>query len=134
MIAAVDNVIGIFLVVSFAVFGLTLIVTKSKIFGCKREFVEKQYQASLVANIHPWYIRWIHKWWHAMWTCPMCLGTWISAAAVIYQPICGHWVIDWLAVLGANWVIHCFENWLFNIAQYFEKTELEENSENIQKK
>lgn len=118
--------IGMFVISVFAIFGFTLLITKSKIFACKRKFVEDQYQASLVANIYPWYVKFVHEWWHAMWTCPMCLGVWVSAISVIFYPVSGYWILDLLSVSGGNWLLHCLEEFLYKIAQYFERTEEEE--------
>lgn len=94
---------------SFAVFALTLILTKSKVLAGKREFVEQRYEASKVNNQDP---GWTHRWWHAMWTCPMCSGFWASLPICYFFPY-KHIFIDVLVVFGANWLLHCLENMLF---------------------
>lgn len=112
-----------FVVMVMAVFGLTLIVTKSKILACKREFVEKRYEASKVYwedNPAPTIVRWAHAWWHAMWTCPMCLGVWVSAPLVLIWPVTGVWLLDWAAVFGFNWIVHKVEDFLILATEYLE--------------
>ena len=49
MIVAGDNLMQI-IMNAFVVFALTLLITKSKIFAGKREFVERRYEASKVGN------------------------------------------------------------------------------------
>ncbi len=93
----------------FVVFSLTLIITKSKILAGKREFVELRYDAAKIGNQSP---GWIHKIWHALWTCPMCSGFWIAIPICFFYPAYGIFV-DVLVVFGANWLIHCLENLLF---------------------
>lgn len=106
---------------SFVVFALTLLITKSKIFACKRQFVEKRYEASKVAD-KPHFI---HVWWHALWTCPMCSGFWFALPVCLFFPVFG-WVFDVLAVFGINWLLHCVENVLFNLGKILEG-EIESN-------
>lgn len=53
---------GIF-ALTLIVFAITLIATKSKVVGGKREFVEKRYEASKVGREKP---GWVHTWWHAI--------------------------------------------------------------------
>lgn len=106
-----------FVVGCLAVFAITLTVTKSKIFACKREFVEKRYDSSWTGQQRPSFI---HTWWHAMFTCPMCLGFWVSLCVapwvhVIFYPI------DALALFGANWLLHCLEASLFEVGNFFQK-------------
>ena len=94
---------------SFVVFALTLIVTKSKILAGKREFVEQRFIASKINEEEP---GWIHRWWHAIWTCPMCAGFWIAIPICLIYPVFGLFV-DVLVIFGANWLLHCLENLLF---------------------
>lgn len=91
------------------VFALTLILTKSKVLAGKREFVEERYDAAKVGDQHP---HWFHRWWHAIWTCPMCSGFWAAIPICFFYPAYGLF-IDVLVVFGVNWLVHCFENLLF---------------------
>lgn len=93
----------------FVVFALTLILTKSKVLAGKRDFVELRYDASKVDDQQP---GWIHRWWHALWTCPMCSGFWVAIPICFFYPVYGLFV-DVLVVFGANWIVHCLENLLF---------------------
>lgn len=99
---------------SLIVFAITLTVTKSKLFGTKREFVEKRYQAAKVGDQKPGYLHW---WWHAMWTCPMCLGFWISIIVCAFYPTEFGYVGTCLIIYGLNWLWHCLEDVLFQIGQ-----------------
>lgn len=110
---------------SLAVFGFTLIVTKSSLFACKREFITQRYEASKI-NGSP---SLIHTWFYKMFTCPMCLGTWVAAFFVILWPVSGHFILDWLAITGANWLLHVAEEFGFNISHSFENNEKENNPE-----
>lgn len=104
---------------SFVVFGITLILTKSKILAGKREFVDKRYQADKIDGEPSW----IHRWWHAMWHCPMCSGFW---AAVLVNLFWGPSLIyGTLFVFGFNWLLHCLENVLFGAGEMFESDEKE---------
>lgn len=93
----------------FVVFSLTLILTKAKILAGKREFVEERFEASKVMGQSP---GWIHRWWHALWSCPMCSGFWVALPVCWFYPAFGLFV-DVLVVFGANWIVHCLENLLF---------------------
>lgn len=97
------------LISSGIVFGITLVLTKSKIMAWKREFVEKRYQASKVNGQTP---NFIHTWWKALWTCPMCSGFWFAIPACWAYPFINLFV-DVLIVFSINWIIHCIENVLF---------------------
>lgn len=102
------------LVIALAVFGVTLTVTKSKILACKRDFVQKQYKRAKMFDRDPGFV---HSWWNAMWTCPMCLGFYVAA---IFCAIWGNnFVLDTLAVYGLNWLLHCFEDVMFQMASFF---------------
>lgn len=94
---------------TFVVFAITLIITKSKVLAGKREFVERRYEASKVGDQHP---GWVHRWWHALITCPMCSGFWVAIPICFFYPAFGLF-IDVMVVFGANWIVHCIENWLF---------------------
>lgn len=93
----------------FVVFALTLILTKSKVLAGKREFVEERYAAAKVGDQQP---GWFHRWWHALWYCPMCSGFWIAIPVCFFYPAYGLF-IDVLVVFGVNWLVHCLENLLF---------------------
>jgi hypothetical protein len=111
---------------SFIVFSLTLILTKSKVLAGKREFVEQRYEASKVGDQQP---GWIHRWWHAMWTCPMCSGFWVSIPICFFYPAYGIFA-DVLVVFGVNWLLHCLENLLFfsgEVMKYVDELDLEEH-------
>jgi len=111
------------IVLSLVVFSITLIVTKSKILGCKREFVEKRYESAKVGHQKP---SKLHIFWHAMWTCPMCLGFWVSAIVSFVFPLC-NWFVQCLVLFGLNWLWHCLENMLFSVGEFLESQEGEEN-------
>lgn len=104
------------LINSLAVFALTLIVTKSKILAGKREFVEQRYDAAKVGDQQP---GWIHRWWHAVWTCPMCSGFWFAIPVAILFPVYNLF-LDILVIFALNWIIHCIENVLFFGGETFE--------------
>lgn len=93
----------------FVVFALTLILTKSKVLAGKRDFVELRYDAAKVGGQQP---GWLHRWWHANWTCPMCSGFWVAIPICFFYPAFGLF-IDVMVVFGGNWLIHCVENLLF---------------------
>lgn len=105
-----------FLICSLAVFAITLTLTKSKIMSSKREFVSERYASSFVGNMQPHFL---HHWWHAIWTCPMCCGFWIALIVAIFMN--GNFVLNALALYGCNWLLHCVENLFFQIGKYFEK-------------
>ena len=115
---------------SFAVFAITLVLTKAKVLAGKREFVEERYEAAKVGSLGP---GWIHRWWHSWWTCPMCSGFWISIPVCLVFPVYGAF-IDILAVFGSNWLLHCLESSLFFGGETFEKLsdELEDISSALQ--
>ena len=106
-----------FFVCALAVFGITLIVTKSKILACKREFVQKRYASAWVGNQRPSFL---HTLWHAWWTCPMCLGFWVALVIAPWSPII-FYPLDVLALFSANWLLHCVETFLFEIGNFLEK-------------
>lgn len=117
---------------SFIVFALTLILTKSKILAGKREFVELRYEAAKVNNQDP---GWIHRWFHAIMTCPMCCGFWVAIPVSMFLPY-KFIVTDVLVVFGANWLLHCLENLLFfsgEVAKQLDESEWFEVPEKIQK-
>jgi len=111
---------------TFVVFALTLILTKSKVLAGKREFVEKRYEASKVGDQQP---GWIHRWWYALWTCPMCSGFWVAIPVCFFYPAFGLFV-DVMVVFGANWLVHCLENLLFfsgKVMEYADDIDVEEH-------
>ncbi len=117
---------------SFVVFALTLILTKSKVLAGKREFVELRYEAAKVNNQDP---GWIHRWWHAIFTCPMCCGFWVAIPVSIFLPY-KFIIVDVLVVFGVNWLLHCLENLLFfggEIAKQLDESEWFEVPEKIRK-
>lgn len=101
---------------SMIVFALTLIVTKSKIMANKREFVTIRYQAAKVGNMKPSFV---HRWWHAIWTCPMCSGFWFAIPVSTFFR-CYGLLFDVLIIFGMNWLLHCLENIVFQSGKYFE--------------
>ena len=101
---------------AFVVFAITLIVTKSKVFECKRQFVKDRYQASWTGSQRP---HWLHTWWHAMWICPMCLGFWVSIAIAPWFH-CFAYVFDVLILFSLNWLIHCLEDLMFQSGKFIE--------------
>jgi hypothetical protein len=104
------------------VFGITLLITKSRLFACKREYVDKRYKASKQNTGTPWWIRWIHRIWHAIWTCPMCSGAWWSLVVCAFWGAHGY-IADVIISFAINWLIHCGESFLFWLAKYFEDDE-----------
>ena len=98
---------------SLVVFAITLTVNKSKVFGGKREFVQKRYEASKVGNQKPSFL---HRVWHAWWTCSMCLGFWVSLVIAPSFRSYGY-VFDVLIMYGVNWLIHCVEDYLVENSQ-----------------
>ena len=100
---------------SLVVFAITLIVNKSQILANKREFVKTYYESSTLNEIPSF----LHTFWYKMWTCSMCLGFWVSLG------LCYHYREDWISstliVFGANWLIHCVENYLFQTGYRTEK-------------
>ena len=98
---------------SFVVFSLTLILTKAKILTSKRKFIEERYKLTEKPNI-------FHKWFHAMFVCPMCSGFWISLFIAFFYPVYSL-LVDTLVMFGCNWIIHCVEECLYGIAQFFEQ-------------
>lgn len=100
------------------VFAITLLVTKSKIFACKREFVQNRYEAAKAGGQKPGYV---HTWWAAMFACPMCLGFWV-AIPVSFFTWSGFAIIPGIFVLfSGNWLLHCLESFLFGIGNFFEE-------------
>jgi len=99
---------------SLVVFGITLAVTKAKLFECTREFIEKRYQnAKETGGVGR-----LHWFWHAMWTCPMCLGFWVAIGTCCVNPAVNIW-IDSLACFGLNWLLHCVETYLHYVGESF---------------
>jgi len=99
----------------FIVFSLVLLLTRSRLLACQREFVIKQYQFAKSSN----QLNWWHKIWHALWTCPMCSGFWFSLFVTLFWG--NGFIGNTLALFGINWLLHCLEDALFNAGQYFEK-------------
>lgn len=100
---------------ALVVFAITLTVNKSKLFACKRKFVEERYQSAKI-NGKPSFI---HTVWRAWWTCPMCFGFWVSLLVCIFFRT--YWYgFDVLIVYGLNWLLHCFESALFHFGKFFE--------------
>lgn len=113
-----------FIINSLVVFALSLLLTKSKIFAGKREFVEQRYEAVKTTGDRP---GWIHRIWHAWWTCPMCSGFWIAIPVCVIYPI-EFIVVDVLVVFALNWLLHCIENVLFFSGEVAEQlSELPDN-------
>jgi len=109
------------LVITLITFAITLLVTKSKILGSKREYVQKRYEASKIGKQAGWITRIIHSWWHAMWTCPMCLGAWVAALLCYLESTGFPWWQATAMVFGLNWLVHCLENFLFQTGYVMER-------------
>lgn len=104
------------LAAALVVFAITLTVNKSKLFACKRRFVEERYKSSQVGGKRSGKL---HFWWHAMWTCPMCFGFWVSLVICLFFRT--YWYgFDVLIVYGLNWLLHCVESALFHFGKFFE--------------
>ncbi len=115
------------LVLSLIAFSLTLLITKSRLFHCKREYVEKRYLASFVDNQRPSFI---HKVWHAWWTCSMCCGFPVAVVVSAIWPVYGL-VADTLAIFALNWLLHCTEDTFYGAGIFLKKVEkLLDNEEN----
>lgn len=102
---------------SLVVFALTLIVVKSKVLAGKREFVKESYEATKVINQDP---GWVHRWWHALWTCAMCSGFWFAIPIAFFWPAYSLFQ-DVLIIFGINWLLHCLENVLFFVGEVAKK-------------
>lgn len=100
------------------VFSITLVITKSRLLACKREYVEKRYQASKLNDPH-WIVKFTHKVWHACWTCPMCSGAWVSFVVCLIWGNHGY-VADVAISFGLNWLLHLVENFLFVLGEHFD--------------
>lgn len=98
---------------SLVVFAITLTVTKSKILGSKREFVQQRYESAQLGG-QPSYVHW---WWHAMWHCPMCVGFWTSVIVCAFYDCPFGYIGTVLVVYGLNWLWHCVEDALFQLGQ-----------------
>jgi len=95
---------------SLVVFSITLTVTKSKILGCKREFVKERYEAS-ARNGKPCFF---HEWWNAMWQCSMCCGFWVALfTSFLFFSSFFEILIGTLCAYGLNWIFHCLEDYLY---------------------
>ncbi len=114
---------------SLVVFSLTLLFTKSKVFGGKREFVEQRYEAAKVGDQQP---GWVHKIWHAWWTCPMCSGFWMALPVCFVYPVYGFF-LDVFVVFGINWLLHCLENCLFFHGQTAELLDTQQIEDTLKK-
>jgi len=102
-------VIELWIIKSLCVFSVTLILTKSVIMACKRDFVEKRFEAAKING----YPNLLHQIWHAIWHCPMCSGFWVSLCFAANNT-CFGLIYDVLSMFGANWLLHCLEEYLFN--------------------
>ena len=110
---------------SLVVFAITLTITKSKIMGCKRQFVQNRYNAVIDNNENPCFL---HEFWNALWNCPMCCGFWVALATAPFLTnevgmICGT-----LSVYGLNWLFHCLEDFLYFSVN--DETESQINNDN----
>lgn len=99
---------------SLLVFSIVLLITKSKVMACKRDFVEKRYKAAFVNDQKPHFV---HRCFHAFMTCPMCSGMYVSAITVLFMPITCNYLVDIMLCFGTNWLLHCLENFLFNFGK-----------------
>jgi hypothetical protein len=93
----------------------------------KREFVELRYEAAKVGDQRP---NWFHTWFHAIITCPMCSGFWLAIPICWIFPVYGI-LLDVLVVFGANWLVHCLENYLFFSGKIKEKLDEDLNDIDI---
>lgn len=107
---------GTLIVASLVVFAITLIITKSKILAAKREFVKQTYAATKLFEKPSW----PHRVFHAIATCPMCCGFWISLLVCIHFSEFGYFY-DVLIVFGLNWLWHCLESVLFFGGKFLEE-------------
>jgi len=112
------------------VLAITLLVTKSKVVGGKREFVEMRYKISKLDGQKP---SLVHSVWYAWWTCPMCLGAWVAVPLCYFEAVGYAWYWAALMVFGLNWLIHCAENTLFQFGYFLEKLSSKEFIEVLKK-
>ena len=105
-------------VLSLIAFSITLVITKSRLFHCKREYVEKRYQSSYVGEQRPSFV---HKIWHAWWTCSMCCGFPVAVIVSVIWPVYGL-IADTLAVFALNWLLHCIEDTFYGAGIFLKKT------------
>jgi hypothetical protein len=114
---------------SLVVFAITLVLTKSKIMGGKREFIEREYQvAKQNAERQRSQVAFVHRTWHAIWTCPMCSGFWVAIVVALFFhcPIPGwDYPANVLILFGLNWLFHCLENTLFYTGEILKKIDEE---------
>jgi len=115
MTAAVDNLALLF-TLSLVVLAITMTVTKSKLFACKREFVRKRYKAAKVDGAS-----FVHYFWHAMWTCPLCFGFWVSLAVCFWfrDHLLFGYLPSVLAVYALNWVMNVIEDTVAKVGKHF---------------
>jgi hypothetical protein len=97
-----------FMIYVLVVFAITLTLTKSDIFACKRKFIIDRYEYSK-KNGRPCFF---HLWFYKMATCEMCSGFWISLFLSPFLSPC-NFIVGTLAAYGANWLLHCVENCLY---------------------
>lgn len=97
--------------------GIVLLITKSRLFACKRQFVTYRYKAAFVNGKKPSFV---HRIFHAIMTCPMCSGAWLGMLVCYYLPIYNYFV-DLVLVFFINWVFHEVEDVLFNLSEKLKK-------------
>lgn len=97
-----------FIINSFFVFSVTLVITKSSLLECKRQFVEKKYKEIKnisIMNNYSQFDNFINWWWYKMWTCPVCLGYYIALFISVLNPNFNIF-IDSIAIAGFNWLLY----------------------------
>lgn len=108
-------IFGSLFVHPLVVFAITMVVTKSTLFGCKRKYVIDRYEHVKKFG-RPGII---HRIWHAAWTCSMCSGMWFSAGTIplVYPSRIVGFAPDWksgvclcLTGFAINWLLHLTED------------------------
>jgi hypothetical protein len=84
-----------------------MVITKSSLLECKRQFVEKKYkEIKHIAEINKFstFDKFINWWWYKMWTCPICLGYYVALFISVINPN-NYLFVDFIAIAGFNWFL-----------------------------
>lgn len=112
-------------ILSLFVFGITLIINKSILFECKREFIEKRYKLAVSQGSRS-FLHWL---WYKLWFCSMCLGFWVSLIGILFLKVeCGFisHIFIVFGAFGINWILHCIETYLVEKSKPLTNNDLEE--------
>lgn len=108
------------IIISLITFSITLLLTKSKILAGKRQFVEQRYLASKnsINAYDSFIVVWIHRVWRSFWTCAMCSGFWVACFVCCFFD---NWFVNVIITFGVNWILHCIEDFFFQVSKLAEK-------------